>query len=268
MNKQLNLKIAGFSIEITAEKDEYLKMLENFYEGFLGDEIEPDFSIKIEDRSVIKTVPTTKYVTLIKKKNHYTAVNKNRKSYIVGDIFPGEKRGSYYNRYNQLIIPFFDSLLKSCVQLLLEKKRGVFLHASAVNLKGKGYVFSGPSTAGKTTIVNMKKGLNILSEEYVTVCKHNGFYAIFETPWCGRHNKHAKLDKIFFLKKDKRLKFQRLNKAESLMEIMSNADLTIFEEDEYEKVLYILESIVSKIPCYNLFFSLTSDVWDRIPSTL
>lgn len=268
MNKHLGLSIAGFTISITAEKDEYLKMLNNFYEGFVGDNIKPDLSIRIEDRAEIKTVPTTKYVSVIKKNNHYKVVNKNRKSYVVGDIYPGEKRCSYYNRYKHLIIPFFDSLLKSCVQILLEKKSGVFLHASAVNLKGKGYVFSGPATAGKTTIVNMKKGLNIISEEYVTVCKHNGFYSIFETPWCGSFNKQTKLDKIFFLKKDKSLKFQRLKKAESLMEILSNADLTIFEADEYEKTYDILESIVSKIPCYNLFFSLTSDVWDRIPRSL
>lgn len=268
MNKQLNLKIAGFSIGITAGKAEYLEKLENFYEGFMGDNKKSDLSIRIENRPEIKTAPTTKYVSVIKKNNNYKVVNKNQKAYVVGDIYPGEKRCSYYSRYNQLIIPFFDSLLKSCVQILLEKKSGVFLHASAVNLRGKGYVFSGPSTAGKTTIVNMKKGLDIISEEYVTVCKHNGNFSIFETPWCGRHNKQTKLDKIFFLKKDKRLKFQRLNKAESLMEILSNADLTIFEEDEYEKIINILESIVSKIHCYNLHFSLTSDVWDRIPGTL
>ena len=167
-----------------------------------------------------------------------------------------------------MIVPFFDSLLKSCVQILLERKNGIFLHASAVSLNGKGFVFSGPATAGKTTIVNMKKGLDILSEEYVTICKHNGIYSIFETPWCGRHNKQTKLDKIFFLKKDNTLKFQRLNKAESFMEILSNADLTIFEEDEYERAYNILEGIVSKIPCYNLYFSLKSAVWERIDRSL
>ena len=239
MNKQINLKIADFSIGITAEKAEDLEKLENFYEGFLDDNKKSDLLIRIENKTEIKTVPTTKYVSVIKKNNHYTAVNQNQKAYVVGDIYLREKRCRYYNRYNQLIIPFFDSLLKSCVQLLLEKKSGIFLHASAVNLRGKGYVFSGPSTSGKTTIVNMEKGLDIISEEYVTVCKHNGNFSIFETPWCGRHNKRTKLDKIFFLKKDSTLKFQRLNKAESFMEIMSNADLTIFEEDEYEKAFYI-----------------------------
>jgi hypothetical protein len=221
MNKQLNIKIAGFSIGIRAEKTEYLEQLEKFYKGFVSNDKKSDFLIGIEDRTEIKTVPTTKYVSVIRKNNHYKVVNENRKSYVFGDIFPEEKRCSYYNQYNPMIIPFFDSFLKSCVHILLEKKNGVFLHASAVNLKGKGYVFSGPSTSGKTTIVNMKKGLDIISEEYVTVCKHNGYYSIFETPWCGRHNQQTKLDKIFFLKKDKNLKFQKLSTAESFMEILS-----------------------------------------------
>ncbi len=265
MDKQINLKIAGFSIGITAEKGEYLEKLENFYEGFISHKRKSDFSINIHNKPVEKRAPSTSLVSLIKKNNSYSVVSKSLKFYILGDIYPGEEKGDYYHRNKFFVKPFFDSFLRTCVQFLLEKKGGVILHASAVDLNGKGFVFSGPPNIGKTTIVNLKKGLDIVAEDCVILGRQNNSYFMFETPWSGKRNKKVRLDKIFFLKKYKRLKFQRLNRAGALMETTSNAAMDIFGEDKYKKAFNNLENLITEIPCYNLYFSLTSRVWDRIP---
>jgi len=265
MNKQLNLNIAGISIGILAAKIEYLDSLEKFYQGFLSDKAKSDFYITIQDKPVENRAPGTVLVSLKKKNSGFSIISKSLKSYILGDIYPSENKGDYYQKYIFFVIPFFDSFLRTCVQLILEKKGGAILHASAVNFVGKGYVFSGPPNIGKTTIVNLKNGLDIVAEDCATISRQNGSFYIYETPWSGKQNRSVKLDKIFFLKKYKRLKFQRLNRANALLETTSNADMDIFGKEQYEKAFQNLENLVKETSCYNLYFSLTSRVWDRIP---
>lgn len=65
---------------------------------------------------------------------------------------------------------------------------GVMLHACGVMLDGKGYVFAGPSDAGKTTLSRLWDEFSdatILGDECLILRQHEGRFWVYGTPWVG-----------------------------------------------------------------------------------
>src|SRR3989339_1429199 len=100
----------------------------------------------------------------------------------------------------------FDTFLRLTYSSLLLKHNGFLLHASGVISKGKGYIFTGISGAGKTTVAEASKRCGaVLSDEIVAVRKTGNVWKLFGTPFMGLmkgggKNKTAKAPTVFFLK--------------------------------------------------------------------
>jgi len=100
----------------------------------------------------------------------------------------------------------FDTFVRLTYSSLLLKHNGFLLHASGVISKGKGYIFTGISGAGKTTVAEASKRCGaVLSDEIVAVRKTGNVWKLFGTPFMGLmkgggKNKTAKAPTVFFLK--------------------------------------------------------------------
>ena len=70
---------------------------------------------------------------------------------------------------------------------LLARCGGMILHSAVVVKDGVGWVFSGRSGAGKTTISELchNAGWNILNDDRVMVFKREGSWKVAGTPWHG-----------------------------------------------------------------------------------
>src|SRR3989339_1780246 len=100
----------------------------------------------------------------------------------------------------------FDTFVRLTYSSLLLKHNGFFLHASGVISRGKGYIFTGISGAGKTTVAEASRKCGVvLSDEIVAVRKVGKSWKLYGTPFMGLMkgggtNKSAGSPKLLFLK--------------------------------------------------------------------
>ena len=100
----------------------------------------------------------------------------------------------------------FENFVRHAYSSLILKHDGFLLHASGVISKGRGYIFTGVSGAGKTTAAEAsKKNGIILSDEIVALRKIGKSWKLFGTPFMGLmkgygRNKSVANPKLLFLK--------------------------------------------------------------------
>lgn len=97
------------------------------------------------------------------------------------------------------------------------------LHASAVLLDDKVYMFSAPSGIGKSTHAALWRkcfGAEIINDDKPLIRYENGFFTAYGTPWCGsgfeRLNKHGKVKALFFIKRGEVNKLHRFDREKAL----------------------------------------------------
>lgn len=172
------------------------------------------------------------------------------------------KRKAVFNRYNpELEYLLFQPFLRICLHFLLLEHNGLLLHSCGMERDGKGYLFSGASGSGKTTVSLMFSG-DLLSDEYICIKKQGRDYRIHSTPWRGKKGE-ARLKKIFFLKKASRLSFTRLSREEAFRAVLSNT-FTPPYNGSVASLLSVISGVSARIPAYRMGFSLDSGISEGI----
>lgn len=147
--------------------------------------------------------------------------------------------------------------------LLNLRKQGILLHASSVEYNNKGFVFIGPASAGKSTIVNRLKVQRILSDDISLIEKGNdGHYYLAATPWWNglqgvrirQPHRTVQLGVLFFIKKSLKTSLRRLSYKEALGGLL-------FCDSAFQQIGF-KDTIIGN----RLFFEFSSELLRRIPS--
>ncbi len=136
---------------------------------------------------------------------------------------------------------------------------GLMLHSSALSWGGMAYLFSGPSTVGKSTHTRMWQrlypGVEILNDDKPALRCMDGVWYAYGTPWCGKDgiNKNGKapLAGICFLKQAQENRIHRLSVPEALASCLSQIQ-RFTKPENVEKQLLLLEKLVSTVPVWEL----------------
>ena len=122
----------------------------------------------------------------------------------------------------------FENFVRRLYSSLLLKNNGFLLHASGVISKGRGYIFTGVSGAGKTTAAKASKrnGL-ILSDEIVALRKTGNSWTLFGTPFMGLmkgggKNRAIKAPKLLFLKQAQKNALKPVSKEKAWGKFLRN----------------------------------------------
>lgn len=153
--------------------------------------------------------------------------------------------------------------MESAYQFYLELVNfdGLMLHASAVVLDGKAYLFSGHSGAGKSTHTGLWKqvfgpDVKIINDDKPALRRINGRWVAFGTPWCGKDginlNEKAPLAGICFLKKAKHNAIRPMTKREAMQEILAQTIRRYPNRQGMEKLFDLMELLLNEIPVYEL----------------
>jgi hypothetical protein len=138
---------------------------------------------------------------------------------------------------------------------------GFYLHASAVEYEGRAYLFSGPSTVGKSTHTSLWQTLlgqqaQVFNDDKTALRYVDNRWFAYGTPWCGKdginQNKKVPLAGICFLKQAKENHIRRLSSVEAVSCILWQTIHKLSRKEDMEMLLSHIDQIVRTIPVYEL----------------
>lgn len=144
---------------------------------------------------------------------------------------------------------------------------GLMLHASAVVVDNKAYLFSAASGTGKSTHTNFWLELfgdraYILNDDKPAVrILDDGIYA-YGTPWSGKNdisaNKKVKLQAICILKRDTINSIRRMDPQSAFLRIY-HSTIKKLSQEQILKSFDIINRLIKEIPIYELGCTATID---------
>ena len=138
---------------------------------------------------------------------------------------------------------------------------GFYLHASAVVLDGRAYLFSGDSGAGKTTHTRLWQSIfgpdcRVINDDKPALRLIDGVWYAYGTPWCGKDginlNERAPVAGVCFLKQSSRNAIRRLSIQDAIQRIMGQTLYTFQDIGRIDAFLKLLEQFLGAVPFYEL----------------
>ncbi len=143
----------------------------------------------------------------------------------------------------------------------LLRYQGMMLHASAIELDGKAYLFSGDSGAGKSTHTGLYQQVfgsrvQLFNDDKPALRCVDGKWYAYGTPWSGKNhinqNKKVPLAGICFLKQAPENKIRRLSKMEMVTRIVAQTMSHFSQVEVLDTMLSLLNQLVNDIPVFEL----------------
>lgn len=161
-----------------------------------------------------------------------------------------------------------ENFLRVLYAWLCFRQGGLLLHAAGVIRDGCGYVFFGPSGAGKTTTTRLSEGLaQVLSDDLVIIRRRDGRYVLYGVPFRGerveapRLNAQAPLAGLFRLRKDQRHAVVPLSGAEGVAELMAAAPFVVADRAAAAELMNVCSALMAAVPVRALHFRRDDGFW-------
>lgn len=168
------------------------------------------------------------------------------------------------------ITPFlhpFGILLISCMQIYFG---GLLIHASGVNDHGNGYLFTGVSGIGKSTMASIweNQGAQIVNDDRLMLFKEGENYIFSNTPmpYYIDVSKQAPLKAIFLLNQSTTNFCRQISGTQALSLVMANFMQQLFDSSIVEIHLEKAMDLVLKTPVYELGFKPDNEIVDLVRS--
>jgi hypothetical protein len=160
----------------------------------------------------------------------------------------------------------FDAFYRVFYTWLMLKRGGFMLHASSVVHNGKGYIFTGSSGSGKSTISGLSAETTLLSDELTAVLKKNGEYEVHGNPFWGDFQKGTAREKatvshLFFLRKARENRIEQIPLRIKMKQILQNVLFFGRGLELTDELLSVFTDFMTQIPSAELHFKPDESVW-------
>ncbi len=166
---------------------------------------------------------------------------------------------------NPLEFPLSE-LLMIC---LLAQGKGLLVHACGVEDNGRGYLFAGNSTHGKSTIARIfKDRALILNDDRIVLRWRDNRFWMYGTPWHGDYSgtspNGVPLEKILFLRHAAANTAELKEGASASTMLLARCFPTLWDADGMRFTLDFCAQLVTTIPCFELGFAPDINVVDFV----
>ena len=169
------------------------------------------------------------------------------------------RQGHYGPRASEETLAYMESAYQFYLELV--KHDGFYLHASAVALENRAYLFSAPPGTGKSTHTRLWQSIfgaeaEVFNDDKPALRRLDGTWYAYGTPWCGKDginsNRKVPLCGICFLKQAQENRIRRLTQQEAVQRILSQTIFRFEDASMLNAMLSSLDRLVREIPVYEL----------------
>lgn len=269
----MNLEVGSVTIGLEFEDDKKLWQFKEYFQGYYGLR-KPDIYIKLQfsDNGIYQEIPNSLFLTKKVKRNRFLTgnglirgkynANGNKWSFLIQDIIVN---GEYSRVFEQILYQAYRSVVKN--------KYSYLIHSCGVIKDNRGYLFVGPSEAGKSTIAQLSSNFHVINDEICIVDLSRQTPFLSGTPFNGlfRDKKpgEAPLKGIYLLNKAPVHSVEKIsggNAIKSLAnEIIPPIELKeMLSSNTYVNMLDASLKIFEKVPVFRLNFLQDPCFWDLI----
>ncbi len=133
----------------------------------------------------------------------------------------------------------------------------ILLHASAVEYKGKTYIFSGLSGRGKTTITKLfyNKGAKVINDDRIILkVVHNQTYVYNNPVYKCDFPKKSKVDCVFMIRHCDKNILQKIEGIDAITSILSSTIQHNYNEEIINKNISLISQLTKQISVFQLGF--------------
>lgn len=134
----------------------------------------------------------------------------------------------------------------------------IMIHASGINHNGNGYLFSGVSGKGKTTISRIwdNAGAKVIHDDRIIIRCIDGRYRMYNTPvYDNDEPRDSVFGKIYMIEHGKRNMSVRVRDASAVSLVMANCIQHNWGTETISGLLKSVSGMCDKIPVYKMAFT-------------
>jgi len=165
----------------------------------------------------------------------------------------------------------FNPLVEVCFLSRMAREGTLLLHAAGLSSHEQGYLFTGASGAGKSTIADFfaERGALILSDERIIIRKIAGRFMIHGTPWVGSGNyatnDRSLLTHLYCINHGTgRHTTSSMSPRTVIQELLRQSFLPLWDREALETTMGIIADLVQQVDCRALAPMKSPDIVDYI----
>ncbi len=283
-----NLNIAGYKIRFENTSDETDIVPSQRFSKYISSENKYDFLIKIqygktmlpENAVKVFDAPYVEEINniRIKKSDDFWSVFQYHDDLFITVTFPGQDeeksallKFSLHSREWELRInnpgKAFDPMeypLDGLILYYLTVISGdIMIHGSGVNYNGHGYLFSGISGRGKTTIAKLwdDHGATIVHDDRLIIRKSEHGYSMYNTPvYRNEEPRESLVERIFLIEHGTKNEMIPVKSSAAISLLIANCIQHNWDRKIIEGLLDSVLQVCSDIPVYQLRFRPDSSI--------
>jgi hypothetical protein len=290
--RNYNLNIAGYIIRFESSDDgpdlvPSQRFLRNICDNnnsdihirvHSGQYILPNNAVKVFNAPFIEEIDSVQ----VKKRNRFWSIYKYQNDLFVDIVFPYTSKNkkavlkySLTDRDWDLWItgdsPETDPMeypLDGLILYYLTVMHGdIFIHASGVNISGKGFLFSGISGKGKSTMAKLweSAGARVIHDDRLILRNTGTGYMMFNTPvYCNDEPGESAISKIFLIEHGGKNELIPVRGASAVSLVMANCIQHNWDSGMIARLLGSVSIMCSSVPVVRLSFRPDRNVIDHI----
>lgn len=165
------------------------------------------------------------------------------------------------------IDPFEYPLDGLILYYLTVMNRDLMIHASGVSKDGKGYLFSGISGQGKSTMAGLwnDSGASVIHDDRLIIRRQEGRYMMYNTPvYDNEEPREAWLDRIFIIGHGTENRITPVNGAAAVSLVIANCIQHNWDPAIIEGLLGSVSAMCNEVPVSRLAFLPDKSVTEHI----
>ncbi len=159
-----------------------------------------------------------------------------------------------------LIHPFGSLLLL----YLMQRKKGLLIHASAVAIDDKAFLFTGVSGIGKSTMARLwgECGAQILNDDRLVLRPLDDKVMVYNNPmpYYAQHPREAPLKAIFLLKQSPKNYIKQLGGVLAFSRVLGNFIQQFYQQNMVANHLELMEEVLKRVKVYEVGFKPDHDI--------